>query len=78
MLEKTRHILDRLPQHAAAIRERMMIDWEFRALCADYGDALEALRRWEASDDRRHNRVEEFRTLLAELEQEIVRELGVG
>jgi uncharacterized protein YPO0396 len=79
MPDKSRHVLDQLPQHAAAMRERMIVDREFRSLCEDYGEALEALRGWEASDDRhRQERVEEFRSLLAELELEIARELGVA
>lgn len=79
MPDKSRHVLDQLPQHAAAMRERMIVDREFRSLCEDYGETIEALRRWEASDDRhRQERVEEFRTLLAELELEIARELGVA
>lgn len=79
MPHKSRHVLDQLPQHAAALRERMIVDREFRSLCEDYGETLEALRRWEASDDRhRQERVEEFRSLLAELELEIARELGVA
>jgi len=78
MTEKTHHVLDQLPQHGYALRERMIVDREFRSLCEDYGDALEALRRWEASADRhRAARIEEFRGLLAELEIEILAELGV-
>lgn len=78
MSENGRHVLDQLPQHAAAIRERMIVDREFRSLCEDYGDAFEALRRWEVSADcHRAARVEEFARLVAELESEILAELGV-
>jgi len=77
MANKTHQVLERLPQHRHGIQERMLVDREFRSLCDDYDDALEALRRWEVSDDqRRQDRVREFRTLLAELEQEILRELA--
>ena len=77
MTEKTQHVLDQLPQHKHALRERMLADREFRSLCEDYGDAWEALRRWEASaDGHRAARVEEFGRLLAELESEILAELG--
>lgn len=79
MTEKTQHVLDQLPQHRQALRERMLIDREFRSLCEDYGETAEALRWWEASDDRhRPERMEEFARLLLELESEILRELGVG
>jgi hypothetical protein len=78
VIEKTRHVLDRLPQHRQALRERMLIDRDFRELCEDHGDAFEALRRWEvASDPRRQERVEEFARLLIEMEGEILVELGV-
>jgi hypothetical protein len=78
MPEKTQHVLDELPQHRHALRQRMLVDGEFRSLCEDYGDAFEALRRWEASADvHRAARVEEFGRLLAELESEILTELGV-
>jgi hypothetical protein len=78
MTEKAHHVLDQLPQHRPALRERMLVDREFRSLCEDYGDALEALRRWEVSADRhRAARVEEFRRLLGELEMEILAELGM-
>lgn len=71
-------MLDQLPQHRHALRERMLVDREFRSLCEDYGDAREALRHWEVSADRnRAARVEEFRRLMAELESEILAELGV-
>jgi uncharacterized protein YdcH (DUF465 family) len=78
MTEKTHHVLDRLPQHRIALLERMMVDPEFRSLCEDYGDALEALRRWETSDDpNRQARIEEFARLRLELESEILSELRV-
>jgi hypothetical protein len=78
MPQKTHHVLDRLPQHALPIRERMLVDPEFRSICEDHAEAFEALRRWESSDDRhRQSRVEEYRALLADLEREILQELGV-
>ena len=78
MLEKTLHVLDRLPEHRHALRERILVDREFRALCEDYGETFEALRHWEGSTDpHRDARVEEFRALLGDLEREIRAELGV-
>jgi hypothetical protein len=75
--DKIGHVLERLPDHRHAILQRMMGDPEFRSLCEDYGDAFAALRRWEVSvDSHRAERVEEFARLLAELESEILAELG--
>jgi hypothetical protein len=78
MPEKTQHVLDQLPQHRTVLRERMLVDRDFRSLCEDYADAFEALRHWEVSaDGRRAARVEEYGRLLAELESEILAELRV-
>jgi cell division FtsZ-interacting protein ZapD len=76
--DKTSHVLERLPDHRCALLQRMMRDPEFRCLCEDFGEALEALHRWEHSPDQhRAARVEEFSQLLAELESEILVELGI-
>ncbi|MGZ9020617.1 MAG: hypothetical protein ACXW3S_11795, partial [Rhodoplanes sp.] len=65
MADKAHHVLDQLPEHRQPIRARMLSDPEFRSLCEDYGDAFEALRRWEGSaDSHRTARIEEFRRLL--------------
>jgi hypothetical protein len=77
MAEKMHHVLDQLPEHRHLLRERMLVDPEFRSLCEDYGDAFEALLRWEVStDSHRPARIEEFRRLLSELEAEILVELA--
>ena len=79
MTNRSRHVLERLPAHRSALIERMSEDRDFSALCEDYGVALDALRHWEASSGpHRQARVEEFRHLLAELEKEILVELGVA
>jgi hypothetical protein len=49
MPEKTRHVLDHLPQHAAAMRERMIVDREFRSLRAY---AITAQHAFLAGDQR--------------------------
>jgi hypothetical protein len=75
--DKAHHVLDQLPEYRHRIRECMRVDQEFQSLCEDYGDAFEALRRWEGSaDSHRPARIEEFRRLLGELEAEILLELG--
>lgn len=78
MTDKLHHVLERLPGHRQVLLQRMMTDREFRGLCEDFGDAFEALRRWEgATNGQRKARMEEFARLLAELEGEILVELGV-
>lgn len=76
--DKAQHLLEQVTMHLAVLELRLAADPEFRCLCADHGEALEALGRWEASTDpQRTSRIEEFRRLVAELEQEIMAELGV-
>lgn len=76
--EKARHVLERLAAHRRAIEARLAADPAFRSLCEDHGEALEALRHWEASAGRhRAARILEFRCLVAELEREIEAALGI-
>lgn len=79
MPRSTRHAIERLPAQRAALERRLLADRSFRALCEDYGEAIEALRRWEGSSDPRSGeRVAEFRALAAELEIEIRAYLAEG
>lgn len=77
MADRAHHVLDHLPEHGSAIRKRIRADPEFRSLCEDYGEAFEALRRWEDSAvSHRAERIAEFRRLVGDLEAEILAELG--
>lgn len=77
--DKAKHVLDQLILPLAVLELRMAADPDFRCLCADHREALEALSRWEAASDRRRTvRVEEFTRLVAELEQEIMAQLSVS
>lgn len=79
MSERTHHVLEALPQHRHTLCERMLVDQEFRSLCEDYGEAVEAVRYWEQSrHQHREARSEEFRDLVVELEREILAELGAS
>lgn len=66
-------IVARFPEHASSIQDRFHEDPSFREMCSDYAEALEALQRWQASDDlRKSARIEEYRELAKALEIEIV------
>ena len=66
-------VIECFPKHAASIRERFHEDPSFREMCSDYAEALEALQRWQASDDlRKSARIEEYRELAKALEIEMV------
>ena len=50
---------------------------EFRAICEDYGDCVHALQFWgQSTAPEAETRVNEYRTLVEELEKEIVEALG--
>jgi hypothetical protein len=58
------------------IQKAPLQDVRFRALCEDYGVAVEAFKFWSISADARAPTViDEYRKLLAELEVEIFAEI---
>ena len=61
------------PEHAASIRDLFHADQNFREMCGDYADALEALQSWQASDGpQKAACIEEYQELVGALENEIV------
>ncbi|HET6520673.1 MAG TPA: hypothetical protein VFG47_12775 [Geminicoccaceae bacterium] len=72
------HVVQRFPDRSRDIAALALASEDFRALCDDYGEAVEALRRWQASpvDPDAPARIAEFGQLVAELEDEILAELG--
>ena len=72
------HVVQRFPEQWQDITALSRASEDFRALCDDYGEAVEALRRWQAATDDPNApaRIEEFAQLVAELEDEILAELG--
>jgi hypothetical protein len=71
-------VIECFPEHAAAVRDRFQDDEGFREMCRDYADALDALRRWQASDSpQKAARVEEYRELARALEVEIATALAL-
>ena len=77
MNDKTYHIRERFPDQKHSIDLLMAEDPEFLALCEDYEVCVEALRHWEQSKEpEAKNRVNEYRTLTRELEEEIAQALA--
>lgn len=68
-MEGCRSIVARFPEHELEIHRACARDDGFRAICADYEDAVSALRRFEETGDRRG---EEYATIAGELEEEIL------
>ena len=67
------HIRKRFPEMSETIDILVAEDPEFRAICEDYDDCVNALRYWiGCKEPEAEIRVNEYRTLINELENEIV------
>jgi hypothetical protein len=74
--DKTRHIRERFPDKSHIIDLLMAEDSEFLTLCEDYDVCVYALRYWAKSKaPEAETRVNEYRTLIEELEEEITQVL---
>jgi hypothetical protein len=72
MTEKPSHILVHFSEEKNNIELLMRKDPEFLALCEDYDVCVAALQYWEQSKEpEAKTRVNEYRTLVQELEEEI-------
>jgi hypothetical protein len=71
------HIQKRFPDKKHAIEALMAEDAEFQTLCEDYDACVNALRYWaESSVPEADTRGDEYRTLIKELEEEIIQALA--
>lgn len=81
-MEDIRSIVARFPEREFDIRRRCARDFQFRAICADYEEAAKALSYWQKlaqEGDRKKEAgryVEEYRSILGELEAEILAHLN--
>ena len=76
MNDKGRHIRERFPDKKHSIDLRMAEDPEFLTLCEDHDACVDALRYWADSKEPEANtRVDEYRTLVRELQEEITQVL---
>jgi hypothetical protein len=77
MNDKPRHILEKFREDSHTIAHLIEEDGEFLAMCEDYGACVNALRYWEQSKEpEAETRVNEYRTLIKELEEEITQALA--
>ena len=73
MNEKNLNILERFPEKIHTLTLLMAEDPEFLAVCEDYDACIEALRYWaQSSEPEAATRINEYNTLVRELEEEIV------
>ena len=76
MNDKARHIRERFPDKNHSIDLLMAEDPEFPDLCEDFDACVDALRYWARSKQpEAETRVDEYRTLVRELEEEIAQAL---
>lgn len=76
MNDKLRHILEQFPEKSHTIAGLLEEDPEFLTLCEDYDTCVNALRYWEQSKEpEAKTRVNEYRTLVREIKEEIKEEL---
>jgi hypothetical protein len=72
MSDKANHILEQFPEKSHTIALLMEEDPEFLALCEDCDACVKALPYWAKSKEpEAKSRVNEYRTLVRELEEEI-------
>jgi hypothetical protein len=73
MNDKAHHILERFPDRSESIALLMDENPEFRTMCEDYDDCVNALRHWvHSKEPEAATRSSEYRTLIQELEEEII------
>ena len=72
MNEKPQHVLRKFGEKSEIIAHLMEEDGEFHALCEDYDACVDALRYWAKSKEpEAETRLNEYRNLVRELEDEI-------
>jgi hypothetical protein len=77
MNDKPRHILGKFREDSHTIARLIEEDGEFLAMCDDYDACVDALRYWAKSKEpEAETRVNEYRTLIKELEEEITQALA--
>ena len=77
MNDKPRHILEKFREDSHTIARLIEKDDEFLAMCEDYDACVNALQYWAKSKEAEaQTRVNEYRTLIKELEEEISQALA--
>ena len=77
MTDKPHHIRERFPDKKHSLDLLMVEDPEFLVLCEDYDACVDALRYWARSEaPEAKTRVNEYRILVCELENEITQVLA--
>ena len=79
MDDKSQHVLRRFPDKCELIRLLMSKNPDFFTICEDYGDCINALHHWrQSSEPEVEDRVNEYQSLVDDLEKEIVEVLAAA
>ena len=65
------YLIHRLPAFRERIEKLFQEDGDFRDLCRDYRLCLICLWHWEIHQEQDRERIDEYRVLVEELEEEI-------
>jgi hypothetical protein len=66
------HVVERFPERTEQVRRLYLSDERFRSICEDFSLSIDSLRRFEKrADAHLRPEVDDFRTVLHELEDEI-------
>ncbi|KPK21628.1 MAG: hypothetical protein AMK69_21435 [Nitrospira bacterium SG8_3] len=77
MNDKARHIRERFKDKGHIIDLLMVEDPEFLTLCEDFDACVDALRHWtDSKEPEAEARVNEYSTIIEELEEEITQALA--
>ena len=72
MSDVLRIVLDALPDADELIHRLYAKDDDFKVLCRDYADALEAIQTWRQSDNTdASKRVTEYQSLIGDLQKDL-------
>jgi hypothetical protein len=75
--DTARHIQERFKDKGHVIDLLMVEDPEFQTLCEDFDDCVDALHYWtDSKAPEAEARANEYRTIIKELEEEIIQALG--
>ncbi len=73
------HVAERFPERMDAVRRLYLRDERFRAVCEDFALSMISLRKFEARPDADiRPEVEDFRTVVLELEEELLEHLDAA
>ena len=72
---KLEAILLRFPEYSERIMKQIQENEDFKDLCSDYGICIDTLKILENETDLKNSKLEKYREIKKELEQEVLKYL---